>query len=241
MGIKSLNKLLRDVCPEIFKDIHISEFAFKKIAIDISLYLCKFKVVCGDKWLGAFINLIASLRSNEIHCVMIYDSGAPPEKMIERAERAERKAKLEQTVFQLEDDLNQYYLSNEVSKELMNCYNTAMKKNKQSSRLLGTQKPKSFDIKMVEKEIERKRKQIINHSPEDFMITKKLFDILNVPYFDAPLEAETMCVDLCKRGIVDAVLTEDTDVLAYGTPIFLSKIDPFSSTCVLINLEEMLN
>ena len=53
----------------------------KKIAIDISLYMCKYKAIYGDNWLYAFLKLISSLRKNEIHCVFIYDNGAPPEKM----------------------------------------------------------------------------------------------------------------------------------------------------------------
>ena len=71
MGIHNLNKFLRTKCPQVFKDIHISEFAYKKVAIDITLFLCKFKAVCGEKWVSAFINLVSSLRRNEIHCVFI--------------------------------------------------------------------------------------------------------------------------------------------------------------------------
>ena len=85
------------------------------------------------------------------------------------------------------------------------------------------------------------RSQVLDISQNDFLLTKQLFTILNVPFYDAPLEAETMCSDLCKRGIVDAVLSEDTDVLAYGAPIFLSKIDTVNDTCIQINYEYMLN
>ena len=55
------------------------------------------------------------------------------------------------------------------------------------------------------------------------------------------MEAETTCVDLCKRGIVDAVLTEDTDVLAYGVDIFLSKIDTKNETICIISYEDILS
>ena len=84
MGIKSLNKFLRKNCINIFEEIHISEYAYKKVAIDISLYLYKFKRSCGDTWLSVFLNLICCLRKNEIHCVFIYDNGAPPEKDLEK-------------------------------------------------------------------------------------------------------------------------------------------------------------
>ena len=85
------------------------------------------------------------------------------------------------------------------------------------------------------------RSYILDISSEDFEITKKLFTVLGVPWYHAPLEAETMCSDLCKKGLVDAVLSEDTDVLAYGAPIFLSKIDITNDTCVRINYNNMIN
>ena len=94
MGIKNLHSFLRSKCPEIYETVHLSEFSYRKIAIDISLYMFKYKTIFGNEWLDAFIKLIACLRKNEIHCVFIYDNGAPPEKMSEREERANKKQKL---------------------------------------------------------------------------------------------------------------------------------------------------
>ena len=42
MGIANLNNFLRKNCIEVFEEIHISEYAYKKVAIDTSLFLCKF-------------------------------------------------------------------------------------------------------------------------------------------------------------------------------------------------------
>jgi 5'-3' exonuclease len=237
MGIKGMNKFLRNNCPDIFEPIHISEFAFKKVAIDISLYLCKFKTVCGDHWITAFINLVACLRRNEIHCVFIYDTGSPPEKAAERAARREQQAKADQKVRLLEDALEHYHMTNEVQQILTDL--NEKKKEKVPPRLM-TKTKNGIDMVMIEQEISRLRQQILDISPEDFALTKELFDILKVPYYQAPLEAETTCADLCKRGLVDAVLSEDTDVLAYGSPIFLSKIDTATDNCVRINHSDML-
>ena len=59
MGIKNLNVFLRKNCPEVYEEIHISEYAYKKVAIDTSLFLCKYKAIYGEKWLVAFINLVS--------------------------------------------------------------------------------------------------------------------------------------------------------------------------------------
>lgn len=238
MGIKGLNNLLRNNCPDIFEHIHISQYSFKKIAIDISLYLCKFKTVCGDRWLSAFINLVSCLRKNEVHCVFIYDSGAPPEKEQERKERASQRRKIEEKVYKLEEAIEKFHLTSEIDPILIELYK---KKNTSDvSKRLLKRNEEVINMKIVEENVKKMRNYILDISSEDFQLTKKLFDILNVPYYDAPLEAETMCADLCKRGIVDAVLSEDTDVLAYAAPVFLSKINTTDGTCVRIKYPELL-
>jgi flap endonuclease-1 len=239
MGIHSLNKFLRNNCPNIYEEIHISEYSFKKVAIDISLYLCKFKTICGDRWLSAFINLIACLRKNEVHCVFIYDTGAPPEKEAERKERAEQRAKLEERVYKLEEAMETFHLSGQIGEILIDLYKKRSKKSDAPRRLMKTTNDE-IDMGFVEEAVSKMRGQILNIKPEDFEKTKELFDILKVPYFNAPLEAETTCADLCKRGLVDAVLSEDTDVMAYAAPVFLSRINTTNGTCTRIKYPDIL-
>jgi flap endonuclease-1 len=54
------------------------------------------------------------------------------------------------------------------------------------------------------------------------------------------MEAETMCSDMCKRGLVDAVMSRDSDVLAYGAPIFLSDLDVRTQTTKQVLYEDVL-
>ena len=119
MGIANLNQFLRKHCPEVFEDVHISEYAFKKIAIDTSLFLCKFKAICGDKWLTAFINLVSCLRKNEIHCVFIYDTGCVPEKEEERIERRLQQEKNKQRVAELDVLYDKYETTGEIDNVLL--------------------------------------------------------------------------------------------------------------------------
>jgi flap endonuclease-1 len=242
MGINNLNVLLRKHCPEVYEEIHISEYAYKKVAIDISLFLCKYKAICGDNWVKAFINLVSSLRRNEIHCVFIYDSGSPPEKADEKAERVKQREKNEQRVYDLEISLEHYYNTGEIDSVLLEFYEKIKKDAKiPTKRLLSKKKvDDTIDIDLIKTKIDKMRSNILNISKEDFELTRELFTILNIPFYDAPMEAETCCSDLCKRGIVDAVLSEDTDVLAYSTPTFLTKIDTIHDTCVRIKHAEIL-
>ena len=241
MGIKNLSKYLRTKCPNIFETIHISEYAFKKIAIDTSLYMYHFKAICGDSnnaWLSAFVRLVALLRENHVHCVFVYDNGCPPEKEAERKERQDSRAKTEEKVCRLEDAIENYR-ENGIVEDILLEFQKARKL--EQVRMLGKNSLEStLNIKGIEFAVKKMRKQIFTITKGDFDTTKKLFDILNVPYITAPLEAETTCADLCIQGKVDAVLTEDTDVLAYGTPVFLTKINTGDGTVVRIKYEDVL-
>ena len=236
MGIKNLNKLLKKICPDIFETKHISSFAYKKIAIDTSLYICKFKSIYGDDWLNPFINLVGSLRKNEVHCVFIFDGKSPVEKEKEREKRKEAKNKLKNDIYEIEDSLNVFYKTHIVDKVLINFHNKIRKK----SVSLLIDNSKKIDIKLIENKLEQKRKQVINISPNDFILIRKLLDILKIPYYTAPWEAEKMCAKLCLDSLVDGVLSEDTDLMAYKTPLFLSKIDTYNHTFIEINYEKLL-
>jgi 5'-3' exonuclease len=246
MGINNLHKLLRSKCPQIYEEVHLSKYAFKKIAIDISLYLFKYKTIFGDKWLSAFINLVACMRRNNIHCVFIYDSGAPPEKGAEQAERRETREKLRKKVLDIEQALEDYKENGDISQPLID-FNKKLAKRRGDTnmkKLLRRDTPddeiKDSDLVAMEEELVKIQNQVISISSADFDLTKILFDIINVPYFQAPLEAETMCSDICIRKQVDAVISEDTDVLAYGAPVFLNKLNTHNDTCIEIRYDKVI-
>ena len=243
MGIKGLNKIIKKEAPNAYQDVHISEYAYKKIAVDISLYVCKFKAVCGDRWISAFINLVTCLRRNNVHCVFVYDTGAPPEKEREREERSAQRAKATKNIEDLEEGLKNYIRHGTVSDYLEK---TSLKLLKGAPKRLmaggfdSSTAEINIPVEQIRELIEKKKSQQLGITPADFELTKALFDVINVPYLDAPLEAETTCVDLALQGEVDAVLTEDTDVLAYGTPVFLSKFNTSTGICSQLIHKEML-
>ena len=236
MGIHNLNKFLRSKCPEVYKEVHLSELQFQKGAVDISLYIFKYMTIFGEgAWLSAMINLVSCLRRNNIHSCFIYDTSAPPEKMREREDRKEKQNKLNVKIEDLSQALEKARLTGEIDQILMDLNTTANAKQK---RLLGKS---VFNLDEVEYEIERIKKQSVHLTKNDFDMTKKIFDLLGIPYFQAPVEAETTCSDLCKVGKVDFVISEDTDVLAYGAPLFLTKINTSTDTGVLIKYQDILD
>jgi hypothetical protein len=104
MGIKHLHKLLQKYAPDCYEKKHLSEFAYMRVAIDISLYLYKYKAVAGDRWMESFVYLISCLRKWNIHCIFVYDNKAPVEKQEEQERRREVRAKQGDRVAELEHD-----------------------------------------------------------------------------------------------------------------------------------------
>lgn len=93
----------------------------------------------------------------------------------------------------------------------------------------------------IKKEIKKLEKCNIKITPNKIKILKELFDEIDVQYFDSPTEAELMCVELCKQGYVDYILTEDTDVFPMGCPYVLRDYNINDDNMMFINLDEILN
>ena len=235
MGLKGFYGFIRQQCPDVMEQVHLSDFAYKRIAIDTSLYLYKFKYSRGNQWLSEFLNLVACLRKNEVHCVFVYDSGFPHEKDAERKRRRAERERMKADIQELEEALETYKTNGEISDLLAKCSEGAAPR-----RFLSPGAAVEIDVSGVEEKIEQKRKKIIEVFPADFTLTKQLFDILKVPWYDAPLEGETSCADLCNRGLVDGVLTDDSDVLAYHCPILLTKLQLPQGVCTQINHSKLL-
>lgn len=54
--------------------------------------------------------------------------------------------------------------------------------------------------------------------------TRELFDLLDIPYLEAPAEGEAQAAHMAKRGDVDAVGTEDYDALLFGAPVTIRQL-----------------
>ena len=174
MGIKSnFNKFLHKKCgSDVFVDTHISDFRFKKIAIDTSLYLFRYKAGMGDRWLSGFISLISLFRRNHVHCVFILDGQSPVEKKEEQKRRKDDRTKKDDQISSYETDLVNYYSTGIVSEQLATF---VIKQN--------------IDIKDAEDMIRKKRDQVVCIGQVDFDLLTTLFGIMNIPYYTAPSEA----------------------------------------------------
>jgi 5'-3' exonuclease len=236
MGIKNLNTFLKKHCPDVFSEIPLVELQYATIAIDTSLYILKYKATQGNMWLVSFVSLVACLRKNDVHCVFVYDTQSPPEKLAEKRARYDSRARQKDRVQELRAALARYEDTGEVSDALAE----ASRLSQPQRSLLRGETSSLVRIESVYQLVEKLESQIISITPQDIACTKELFDIMRIPYVAAQMEGETECARLCLSGRVQGVLSEDTDVLAYGTPVFLSKINISRETCTRVLFDDVL-
>jgi flap endonuclease-1 len=94
MGIKFLNKYIRTYCANSIKKIHFGELQWKKIAVDVSIYLYKFK---SDQTLMEQMYLMINLfRFYNIIPIFVFDGKPPDEKreLIQQRKELRKEAKI---------------------------------------------------------------------------------------------------------------------------------------------------
>lgn len=237
MGVKDLKKFLRE--NGLVKMKNISDYAGKKVAVDISSYIYKYMMIFPDNFLSCFPNMLCLFKEADVHCTFVFDGKAPPEKDKEREKRKQSKKDTEDKIFNISFDLDKYKKSGEVS-ELLQTTMDKISSEKVSHSLLLLEKKNNIDVEALEQFIEKKQKQTAPIKQEDIKILKELLTLLGVPYIQSPVEAEAFCAYLFSKGEVDAVITEDTDILAYSVETFISNVNSKSGQCEVVLFSEVL-
>ena len=104
MGIKYLNKLIRNNCNNALKKVHFSTLKNKKLAIDISIYLYKYQL--ENTLIESIYLMISLFRMYNIVPVFIFDGKPPAEKIELLRERKEKKREAENRYKKLQELLN---------------------------------------------------------------------------------------------------------------------------------------
>jgi 5'-3' exonuclease len=181
----------------------------------------------NERWLNGFLSLVSSFRKFNVHTVFIYDTGSPQEKSIEKMKRRENFEKMEDRVYLLQESIDKFNDTGIADESL---FEFQEKRKINNVSLLNPGK-KVLDIKSIQYHVDKLKKHTTKIEKVDFENSKKILKLMNVPYYQAPLEAETACSDLCIRNLVKAVISEDSDVLAYGAPIFLTNYSCRDGSC----------
>lgn len=91
MGIKELGSFLQQNCPDAIYNVKLSEKKGCVCAIDVSLFMYKFKYSKGEDFLEKFIEQINRLKVNNITPIYVFDGLPPKEKTDTITERKDKK------------------------------------------------------------------------------------------------------------------------------------------------------
>lgn len=242
MGIKDLYKVLKAECPEQIVTYDLSEFTGLRFAIDISIFLYKTIRSAGEnRWMNSFITLLCTLKKNSIKAVCVFDGPNPPKEKGD--EQLRRRADNAKAISRMKCCIN---LRNRLQ-EQMEMKNEDVPVD-EITTLLG-KKSKGVDVydlgsvcNALNDLVERLRNQTLPVTDKHKNLAKRIVKMMGLGCIQADGEAETICAYLAVKGYVDAVLSEDTDVLAYSTPMFIAfkEFGIFSSKVYGLHLPSIL-
>lgn len=232
MGIKGkFRSTLRKLWPEAFEDIYLDDLSGKLIAVDIMGLVYSYKA-CFEDWPVALQENLQKKIDKKINMVIVFEGKSPDEKAAEQASRRKQKEATAMRISTLSDDLIKF-MSGEEPSELLH---DAMKKvgkrktptNATYAKIIEDEiieeeeyvEPKEITIERLQNYIDRLIRQT---TPPKLSDVERICNNLNLLTIRAPGEAEHLCAWFCKNNIVDAVWSEDSDLIPLQCPIILSK------------------
>ena len=212
MGIKGLMSLITDI-----KETTKKEHTGRTVAVDASIMLYQFLIQIrmsedsgrtheltdkdgnSTSHLQGFLNRVAGLLELGIRPIFVFD-GKPP--LLKCGTLAKRSARKEQAIQDLKDAeqiiANDEDLANDEDRD-QEKIDAVLQANKAEQRSVRVTKEQNEEV-------------------------KKLLHLLGIPVIQAPCEAEAQCAELCKKGRVYAVVSEDMDCLPLGSIIMLRHL-----------------
>ncbi len=243
MGIKDFYEAVNDIAPNACHIVGFSILSGMRIAVDVSIFLYKYLKSAGDdRWIDTFISLQCVLKKNGIKAIYVFDG---PNFPIEKKNEQERRRG------EWEKVKNKLAVAKEITELIYNTYVGTMspiddeKLISDVKAILGEKNIVNFENPLEVCDILKKtiKKYEVQTSPitkEHTQLAKDCISMLGGIQLQADGEAEKLCAELCVAGVVDAVLSEDTDVVVYGTPILLSRIDMKKESVNFLAINDIL-
>ena len=238
MGIHGLMKFIRERTNAITK-IHISEFNGKKVALDVSNYFYKYLAIYGHQAIVAFYSMLKSFRKNRVHCIFIFD-GKPP---VEKSETLRKREKQRDRATSIKNAIEIYdkYVAGDKTIDI-NTFTPVLEVFNSDTKLaeIINDPVELIDIDRAREKLSKLESENIRITPSDIEDLKQLITKVGARYIQASGETEPLCYSLFRDNKIDAVISEDSDLLAYGVKklILGYSMDGF---CSLVNLDVVLS
>lgn len=221
-GLKGNNSLIKKF-PNCLIKIKCSELRNKRIAVDVMWMARACRSTANNEvlaetdlrtdkiselkitklWLRRFAEFITDMYSHEILPVFVFDGKPPIEKTETLKKRREDEKSKREKIFECEEKLFGYWNATSVLEIAPN---------------------------NIIEEYTKLLKNNSNIPRGDFDILKQVFKYFGCPYIQAPSEAEKLCSSMVIDGLVTAIYTTDTDVLAHGAPLMFNNYNRYEKT-----------
>ena len=217
MGILQLKTALKGVA----KPINLEVFRGKKIAIDTSCFLYQFlrsdichKASPTAPMVYGFTKQIKLFRQYQVTPVYVFD-GKPTEDKIVMGDRRKMDAKKKDDIIELDRCISQIRQYSTIAQVVESIDVTVDSK---ITDAIMTTEEESVDELIFSLQQQKNKKELQAHKPnaENIAQCKALFENFGIPTIQAEAEADAMLAKLNIVGLVDAVITTDTDQFAFG-------------------------
>lgn len=217
MGIKDLNTFLKVNACDSIQEYHLFELKGKRVSIDVSIYFYKF-LYKNPRYLESFFLQIAKLLQYGVTPIYVFDGAPPKEKLAEIQCRVDKKNEMKKLVETLEAEVV----------------------NVAEDTTVNTEEERAEKKAKLEDKIKSTNKKIISVKSEYIRNLKFMLDLLNIPYIQAEGEADIICSQLNKRGVVDLVMSDDMDLIVSGTQFLLREFSLGSNKIQHYSLDKIL-
>jgi len=206
MGISDLNTLLREVCPHVFQNRSVNDFKGKRIAIDAN-YMCHRLMATAHKRNVYSIDVAVEMPDpavttqiwlglvlSELQKLMI--AGVTPVMIFDGVHPVKKAATQESRRKRYDDDAKAILdIRAEMASDIL---------NKADLNRLRQLMSRTFGM-----------------SRSNLNVLREVMTGIGIPILEATDESEKLCSMLAIEGYVEAVLSADTDNLAYGCPLLI--------------------
>lgn len=251
MGNKAdLWKQLAHLAPNAFKSLSEVKHKINIVAVDLPIIMHKYAFAMktnGKQLHEAIVSFAHQLKYDNLNPIFVEDGKNLKAKAKEIQKRKINNQtqwlKEKDEVKNNEDNLKKEVL-NENENEFIIMNENEVEKMFDKKLILTTQSEKK-ETKKTKKEKKKIELMNLNNyemfkpNKQDYKETKILLEKNGFIVKTAKYEAEALCSLLCKNTIVDAVITEDSDVLMYGCPMVIRNYKKENEKVVIF--EEILN
>lgn len=241
MGIKGLNQLIKRFAPNATKIISLKGYQDQgtSVAIDTSIYL--YRYMYGNKsengFLYSFLTQAANFMKHGIVPIYVFDGKPPDSKRLTIEKRKKVHTKIREDISSISKKID--CLRIDITRGVhtvpptpvnsdQDCNDSAPDENGTADILAGVNshflsvndpliavKKKQSEINELTQKLESLNKRNIRVTSENIEDLKSMLTLMGVPYIEADGEAEQLCCLMSRNGLVDVVLSQDSDTLPF--------------------------